>query len=98
MIHPAGAIVRQRQEEGMRMRFATFRRGDTTGLAAAAPGGGFHGLLATDANFPGTLDSLVAAGPEALKAAGQALLSAPASIPSNCCRLWPAPARSSASA
>ncbi|WP_043832655.1 fumarylacetoacetate hydrolase family protein [Muricoccus aerilatus] len=60
------------------MRFATFRRGDSTGLAAAAPGGGFHGLLATDANFPGTLDSLVAAGPEALKAAGQALLSAPA--------------------
>ena len=60
------------------MRFATFRRGSTTGLAAAAPDQGFHGLTADAPDFPGTLDALVAQGPEALSAAGQALLSAPA--------------------
>ena len=60
------------------MRFATFRKGGTNGLAAANLDGGFHGLMADAPGFPGTLDALVAAGPEALAAAGQALLSAPA--------------------
>ena len=59
------------------MRFAAFRKGDLIGLAAAAPGGSFHGLTSGDAGFPGTLDTLIAAGPAALDAAGAALLEAP---------------------
>ena len=60
------------------MRFVTFRRGGAQGLAAAAPGGDFHGLMATAPGFPGALDDLVAGGPDALAAAGRALLAGPA--------------------
>ncbi len=56
------------------MRFAAFRQGGRQGLAAAMPGGAFHGLLEDDARYPGGLPDLVAAGAEALAEAGRALL------------------------
>ncbi|TPG37728.1 FAA hydrolase family protein [Roseomonas nepalensis] len=60
------------------MRFVTFRRSGAQGLAAAEPGGEFHGLMATAPGYPGALDDLVAGGPEALASAGRALLAGPA--------------------
>ncbi|WP_456306545.1 fumarylacetoacetate hydrolase family protein [Muricoccus nepalensis] len=56
----------------------TFRRSGAQGLAAAEPGGEFHGLMATAPGYPGALDDLVAGGPEALASAGRALLAGPA--------------------
>lgn len=59
------------------MRFAAFRKAGRLGLAAAARGGAFHGFLAGEAGYPGALDALVAEGPDALAAAGRALLAGP---------------------
>jgi 2-keto-4-pentenoate hydratase/2-oxohepta-3-ene-1,7-dioic acid hydratase in catechol pathway len=56
------------------MRFLAYSDQGTEGLAAAAPDGRFHGLLSTDAAFPGPLSRLVAAGAEALQDAGRRLL------------------------
>ena len=54
------------------MQFLNFRQDGQNGLAVSE-GQGFRGLLATDANFPGTLHALLAQGPQALTRAGDAL-------------------------
>ena len=54
------------------MKFLNFRQGEQSGLAVS-DGQGFRGLLATDANFPGTLHALLAQGPQALSRAADAL-------------------------
>lgn len=54
------------------MRFLNFKQGSESGLAIA-DGAGFKGLLSTDAAFPGDLQTLLAAGPDALKAAADVL-------------------------
>jgi len=54
------------------MRFVRFALNGDEGLAIEEDGA-LRGLLATDAEFPGTLDALVAKGAAALKAAGEAL-------------------------
>ena len=59
------------------MRFATYRSGTQQGIAAAAPGGAFHGLFADQPGYPGDLSTLVTRGEAALHAAGRALLAAP---------------------
>lgn len=59
------------------MKFLSFKQdsqqGQQQGLAVA-DGAGFKGLLASDANYPGSLSELIAQGPDALKRAGQTLL------------------------
>jgi acylpyruvate hydrolase len=61
------------------MRFASYRQNGILGLAAAADARNqFHGMLATDANYPGDLASLIDAGGGRLAAAGEKLLTAPA--------------------
>lgn len=60
------------------MRFLMYHDGAAAGIAAARADGVFHGLALTDAGCPGSLDSLVAEGPEALERAGRTLLAAPA--------------------
>ena len=55
------------------MKFLSFKQGLQQGLAIA-DGAGFKGLLASDANYPGSLSELIAQGSDALKRAGQALL------------------------
>jgi acylpyruvate hydrolase len=60
------------------MRFAAFSSGGQEGLAVAAPDAEFHGLFSGDAGFPGSLDSLVRQGRNALDAAGEVLLAGPA--------------------
>lgn len=55
------------------MRFLNFKQADQTGLAVAN-GTEFKGLLATDKGFPGSLEALLRRGPDAVKAAGTALL------------------------
>ena len=57
------------------MRYATFRQDGRLGLAASA-GAGFHGRLAGDPDYPGSLADLLRDG--ALLAAGPGLLSGPA--------------------
>lgn len=59
------------------MRFLNFKQGSESGLAIA-DGAGFKGLLSTDAAFPGDLLTLLAAGPDALKAAADVLRGGPA--------------------
>lgn len=59
------------------MRFASYRQGDTDGVAVSQGNGPFHGVLATDLRHPGTLSSLVPQGLQAMLAAGYALLDAP---------------------
>ena len=59
------------------MRFAAYRQNSVEGLAVAEGQGRFHGVAATDARYPGSLASLVAAGPDSLLAAGRALLAGP---------------------
>ena len=54
------------------MKFLNFRQGEQSGLAVS-DGQGFKGLLATDANFPGTLHALLAQEPQALSRAADAL-------------------------
>jgi 2-keto-4-pentenoate hydratase/2-oxohepta-3-ene-1,7-dioic acid hydratase in catechol pathway len=55
------------------MRFAAFKSAGQEGLAAAGPDRQFHGLLTTDAAYPGSLDALVAGGSAALHRAAQTL-------------------------
>ena len=54
------------------MKFLNYKQADQQGLAVSE-GAGFKGLLTTDANFPGTLQSLLAQGPEALQRAAEVL-------------------------
>ena len=54
------------------MKFLNYKQADHQGLAVSE-GAGFKGLLTTDANFPGTLQSLLAQGPEALQRAAEVL-------------------------
>lgn len=58
------------------MRFLNFKQGNLGGLAIA-DGSSFKGLLTTDASFPGSLQTLLEKGPEALKLAGDALRRGP---------------------
>ena len=55
------------------MKFLSFKQGQQQGLAVA-DGEGFKGLMASDANYPGSLSMLVTQGPEAFKHAGKMLL------------------------
>lgn len=73
------------------MRFAAYWDGSRSGLAASS-GGAFHGLLAGDERYPGSLSSLVAGGLEQLLAAGEALLSGPEVDLSSVTLLPPLPA------
>ncbi len=54
------------------MRFVRYVEGTAEGLAIQE-GSQMRGLLSTDAAFPGTLDTLISGGAEALAAAGAAL-------------------------
>jgi acylpyruvate hydrolase len=58
------------------MRFLNFKQDGRKGMAVA-DGAQFRGLFATDAGFPGDLQSLLAQGPEALKRAAEALRQGP---------------------
>ena len=51
------------------MRFAAFLSGEQKGLAVAGPDGEFHGLMANDAAYPGSLDTLIVKGRATLDAA-----------------------------
>lgn len=55
------------------MQFAAYRSGRGEGLAVRLPSGEFRGFPAVDATYPGNLATLIAAGPQALKAAAAAL-------------------------
>ena len=55
------------------MRFVSFRRGAARGLAIEDARGALRGYLAHESEFPGELWGLIAAGPEALAAAGRRL-------------------------
>ncbi len=55
------------------MRFMAFRGAHGRGLAAVVEGEGACGLTEGDAGFPGHLDALIAAGPDALRSAYDAL-------------------------
>ncbi len=59
------------------MRFASYLIAGRPGLALKTDGG-WRGLAEGDAGFPGTLQSLIRSGGDALSRAGQALASAPA--------------------
>ena len=54
------------------MRFLNFKQDSVEGLAIS-DGSGFKGLLTTDANYPGALQTLLEKGSEALKLAGDTL-------------------------
>lgn len=58
------------------MRFLNFRAGDQQGLAVA-DGPDFRGLLTNDANFPGSLQTLIAQGSGAMEQAAKALSKGP---------------------
>ena len=58
------------------MRFLNFKQGNQRGLAVD-DGAVFKGLLSSDAGFPGTLQSLLAQGPQALTEAAAALRAGP---------------------
>jgi acylpyruvate hydrolase len=66
---------------GAIMRFVRFRREGEEGLAVQV-GAELRGLLASDPDFPGTLDALIRKGPDAFKAAA-AGLSKGASFPAD---------------
>lgn len=55
------------------MQFAAYRSGRGEGLAVRLPGGEFRGLPVADAKYPGSLATLIAAGPRALKDAAAVL-------------------------
>jgi acylpyruvate hydrolase len=55
------------------MRFISFQLGAQTGLAVRAANGNFHGLTAGESGYPGDLQGLLNAGPEALKNAAAVL-------------------------
>ena len=54
------------------MRFLNFKQSDQQGLAVAH-GDHFKGLFTTDSKFPGSLETLLEQGPEALRRAGDIL-------------------------
>ena len=54
------------------MRFLNFKQGDRQGLSLAH-GDHFKGLFTTDSKFPGSLETLLEQGPEALRRAGDIL-------------------------
>jgi len=56
------------------MRFLSFTLDGNEGIGILDPSGAVLGFLAGDQRFPGTLDRLVAAGEEPLRAAGKELL------------------------
>lgn len=58
------------------MKFLNFKQGSQQGLAIVE-GAHFKGLFTTDANYPGSLHTLLTQGPEALKRAGDALRQGP---------------------
>ncbi|HXJ39006.1 MAG TPA: hypothetical protein VNH18_06990, partial [Bryobacteraceae bacterium] len=60
------------------MRLAAFRKNGMDGLAARSQDGIFHGLFATDANYPGELSEILTRGGSALAEANSALLAGPA--------------------
>jgi acylpyruvate hydrolase len=60
------------------MRFAAFRSGGQEGLAAAYSDGAFYGLLSSDADYPGSLLTLIQKGAGALEAAAAVLRNGPA--------------------
>jgi len=55
------------------MRFLTFKSNGEQGTGVVDPSGAVRGLLAGDRRYPGSLDQLVAAGAQALGAAGKVL-------------------------
>jgi acylpyruvate hydrolase len=55
------------------MRFISFKSSDGLGLAVRAAGGGYRGLTDGQPGFPGELHQILAAGPAALKGAGEVL-------------------------
>lgn len=55
------------------MRFAVYRQGARQGLAVATEAGGYAGLLSDEAGYPGHLEALLAAEPDALVEAGRTL-------------------------
>ena len=58
------------------MRFLTFKTGAARGVGVQTQTGEVRGLLAGERDYPGSLDALVGAGEEALRAAGKALSAA----------------------
>jgi hypothetical protein len=54
--------------------FATYRLASRHGLALADKAGTYRGLLTEHASYPGTLESLVAKGEVALRAAAETLV------------------------
>ena len=60
------------------MRFAAYRQNGTDGIAVAEDAhSAFHACASTDATYPGSLTSLVAAGSDALMTAGRTMLAGP---------------------
>jgi 2-keto-4-pentenoate hydratase/2-oxohepta-3-ene-1,7-dioic acid hydratase in catechol pathway len=70
------------------MLFAAFIVEGKKGLAVAGSDGTFHGLMEDDPSYPGSLDSLVRKGPQALDAAAAAFKAGPI-IDSNQVKLLP---------
>src|SRR5690349_13907732 len=63
------------------MRYLAFKNPDgITGLAVPDAQGEYRGLLQHQAGYPGSLDTLVALGPDALEDAGRRLLNIGAAI------------------
>jgi 2-keto-4-pentenoate hydratase/2-oxohepta-3-ene-1,7-dioic acid hydratase in catechol pathway len=58
------------------LKFVRFKMNSTEGLAVLT-GGGARSLLANQSGYPGSLDTLIKKGAGALRAAGEALASAP---------------------
>jgi len=58
------------------MRFLTFKSAESVGIGILTGSGEIRGLTAVERGYPGSLDSLIAQGEEALRAAGKALGSA----------------------
>jgi acylpyruvate hydrolase len=56
------------------MRFVSFQEGNRKGLAVAGKQGHYHGMLADEAGYPGSLGELIAGGHERLAAAHAELI------------------------
>jgi 2-keto-4-pentenoate hydratase/2-oxohepta-3-ene-1,7-dioic acid hydratase in catechol pathway len=59
------------------MQFAAFLSGGQEGLAVANSEGAFHGLLSAEVDYPGSLQTLIQRGSNALDAAGAVLKNGP---------------------
>ena len=55
------------------MRFATYESDGRRGLAVSNGSGGYRGLTEGQRGYPGALDTLIASGPAAVRAAGEVL-------------------------